>query len=68
MPPMRVSPVLAEAGTSPFVRLEQAKRRLRAADVALIDFGKGGAGSWRLALVPSEQECRRAAAVLAEVL
>jgi acetylornithine aminotransferase len=38
---MRVSPVLTETGTYPFVRLEQAKRRLRADGVELIDFGKG---------------------------
>ena len=38
---MRLSPVLAETGTYPFVRLEQAKRRLQAAGVELIDFGKG---------------------------
>jgi acetylornithine aminotransferase len=41
MPPMRLSPVLAETGTYPFVRLEQAKRRLQAGGVELIDFGKG---------------------------
>jgi acetylornithine aminotransferase len=41
MPPMRLSPVLAETGTYPFVRLEQAKRRLQAAGAELIDFGKG---------------------------
>ena len=38
---MRLSPVLAETGTYPFVRLEQAKRRLQAAGAELIDFGKG---------------------------
>src|SRR5919202_2811696 len=38
---MRLSPVLAETGTYPFVRLEEAKRRLRADGVELIDFGKG---------------------------
>ena len=38
---MQVSPVLAATGTYPFVRLEQAKRRLREQGVALIDFGKG---------------------------
>src|SRR3954470_4923334 len=38
---MRLSPVLAATGTYPFVRLEQAKRRLREQGVALIDFGKG---------------------------
>jgi succinyldiaminopimelate transaminase len=41
MPPMRLSPVLAATGTYPFVRLEQAKRRLQAAGTELIDFGKG---------------------------
>jgi succinyldiaminopimelate transaminase len=38
---MQVSPVLAATGTYPFVRLEEAKRRLTAAGVELIDFGKG---------------------------
>ena len=38
---MRLSPVLAATGTYPFVRLEEAKRRLRARGVDLIDFGKG---------------------------
>jgi aspartate/methionine/tyrosine aminotransferase len=38
---MRLSPVLAATGTYPFVRLEEAKRRLRARGIELIDFGKG---------------------------
>ena len=38
---MQLSPVLAATGTYPFVRLEEAKRRLAAAGVELIDFGKG---------------------------
>ena len=38
---MQLSPVLAATGTYPFVRLEEAKRRLIAEGVALIDFGKG---------------------------
>ena len=38
---MQVSPALRETGTYPFVKLEQAKRRLAAAGVDLIDFGKG---------------------------
>ena len=38
---MNVSPVLRETGTYPFVRLDEAKRRLRAEGVELIDFGKG---------------------------
>ena len=38
---MHLSPVLAATGTYPFVRLEQAKRRLQAQGVDLIDFGKG---------------------------
>src|SRR5919199_5233835 len=38
---MHLSPALAETGTYPFVKLEQAKRRLAAAGVELIDFGKG---------------------------
>jgi acetylornithine aminotransferase len=38
---VQLSPVLAATGTYPFVRLEEAKRRLAAAGVELIDFGKG---------------------------
>jgi succinyldiaminopimelate transaminase len=38
---MNVSPALRATGTYPFVRLEQAKRRLAAEGVELIDFGKG---------------------------
>jgi succinyldiaminopimelate transaminase len=38
---VRLSPVLTATGTYPFVRLDQAKRRLQAEGVALIDFGKG---------------------------
>lgn len=38
---MRLSPVLSATGTYPFVKLEQAKRRLAAQGVVLIDFGKG---------------------------
>ncbi|MFL6030287.1 MAG: pyridoxal phosphate-dependent aminotransferase [Gaiellaceae bacterium] len=38
---MHLSPALAATGTYPFVKLEQAKRRLAAGGVALIDFGKG---------------------------
>ena len=38
---MQLSPVLAATGTYPFVRLEEAKRRLAAAGAELIDFGKG---------------------------
>src|SRR4051794_21939493 len=38
---MQLSPVLAATGTYPFVHLERAKRRLAAAGVDLIDFGKG---------------------------
>jgi succinyldiaminopimelate transaminase len=38
---VRLSPVLEATGTYPFVRLEQAKRRLAAEGVELIDFGKG---------------------------
>jgi len=38
---MQLSPVLAATGTYPFVRLEEAKRRLAAGGVELIDFGKG---------------------------
>src|SRR5919198_4759434 len=38
---MELSPALAATGTYPFVKLEQAKRRLAAQGVDLIDFGKG---------------------------
>src|ERR671936_684779 len=38
---MHVSPVLRETGTYPFVKLDEAKRRLRAEGTELIDFGKG---------------------------
>ena len=38
---MQLSPVLAATGTYPFVRLDEAKRRLAAEGVELIDFGKG---------------------------
>src|SRR5436309_5571405 len=38
---MQLSPALAATGTYPFVKLEQAKRRLATAGVELIDFGKG---------------------------
>ena len=38
---MQLSPALAATGTYPFVKLEQAKRRLAAQGVDLIDFGKG---------------------------
>jgi succinyldiaminopimelate transaminase len=38
---MQLSPVLRATGTYPFVKLEEAKRRLAAEGVELIDFGKG---------------------------
>jgi succinyldiaminopimelate transaminase len=38
---VQLSPVLAATGKYPFVRLEEAKRRLAAEGVELIDFGKG---------------------------
>ena len=38
---MHFSPALAATGTYPFVKLEQAKRRLASEGVDLIDFGKG---------------------------
>jgi len=38
---MQLSPTLTATGTYPFVKLEQAKRRLAAQGVELIDFGKG---------------------------
>jgi succinyldiaminopimelate transaminase len=41
VPVVQLSPALAATGTYPFVKLEQAKRRLAAEGVELIDFGKG---------------------------
>jgi succinyldiaminopimelate transaminase len=41
MQAMQVSPALRATGTYPFVKLEQAKRRLAAQGVELVDFGKG---------------------------
>jgi succinyldiaminopimelate transaminase len=41
VPGVQLSPALAATGTYPFVKLEQAKRRLAADGVDLIDFGKG---------------------------
>ena len=38
---MRLSPVLADLGTYPFVRLEEAKRRLAHEGVSFVDFGVG---------------------------
>jgi succinyldiaminopimelate transaminase len=38
---MRISPKLAQLGTYPFVQLDQAKDRMRARGVPLIDFGVG---------------------------
>src|SRR6266545_4787541 len=38
---MQLSPALTATGTYPFVKLEQARRRLAAKGVAVIDFGKG---------------------------
>jgi succinyldiaminopimelate transaminase len=41
MAPVHFSPALTATGTYPFVKLEEAKRRLAAQGVELIDFGKG---------------------------
>jgi N-succinyldiaminopimelate aminotransferase len=41
VPGVQLSPALAATGTYPFLKLEEAKRRLAAAGVELIDFGKG---------------------------
>ena len=38
---MQVSPVLAEQGTYPFVRIERAKRAAAAAGIEILDFGQG---------------------------
>jgi succinyldiaminopimelate transaminase len=38
---VRVSPILAEQATYPFVRLEQAKRETAARGIEIIDFGQG---------------------------
>src|SRR6266508_4890264 len=53
---MHVSPVLRETGTYPFVKLDEAKRRLRAEGVELIDFGKGDPRE------PTDERIRRALA------
>ena len=53
---MQLSPALAATGTYPFVKLEQAKRRLAAAGVELIDFGKGDPRE------PTDEMIRRALA------
>src|ERR671937_737506 len=53
---MQLSPALAETGTYPFVTLEQARRRLAAAGVDPIDFGKGDPRE------PTDQIIRRALA------
>ena len=58
---MHVSPALRATGTYPFVKLEEAKRRLAADGVELIDFGKGDPmeatdPAIRQALVESLQE------------
>jgi succinyldiaminopimelate transaminase len=39
--PVRIAPTLAGMATYPFLRLEEARRRLVAAGVDVIDFGKG---------------------------
>ena len=41
MTPVKLSPALLATGAYPFVKLEEAKRRLAAQGVPLIDFGKG---------------------------
>jgi acetylornithine aminotransferase len=41
MAPLSLSPALTATGTYPFVKLEEAKRRLVAQGAELIDFGKG---------------------------
>jgi acetylornithine aminotransferase len=53
---MHVSPALRATGTYPFVKLEEAKRRLTASGVALIDFGKGDP------MEPTDPAIRRALA------
>jgi acetylornithine aminotransferase len=56
---MQLSPTLRATGTYPFVKLEQAKRRLAAEGIELIDFGKGD---------PREPTDGRIRAALAESL
>jgi len=41
MAPVPLSPALTATGTYPFVKLEEAKRRLASQGIELIDFGKG---------------------------
>jgi succinyldiaminopimelate transaminase len=38
---VRVSPVLSEQGTYPFVRIERARREAAAAGIEIVDFGQG---------------------------
>ncbi len=51
---MRISPTLARMETYPFVRLEEARRRLEADGVPVIDFGKGDPNE------PTDPSIRRA--------
>jgi len=53
---MHVSPALRETGTYPFVKLDEAKRRLAADGVQLMDFGKGDP------MEPTDPAIRRALA------
>jgi len=54
--PTHLSPALAATGTYPFVKLDQAKRRLAEQGVELIDFGKGDPRE------PTDERIRRALA------
>src|ERR671927_466948 len=51
---MRISPTLTEMATYPFVRLEEARRRLESIGVPAIDFGKGDPNE------PTDERIRRA--------
>jgi succinyldiaminopimelate transaminase len=51
---VRISPTLTEMATYPFVRLEEERRRLEAAGVPVIDFGKGDPNE------PTDERIRRA--------
>jgi succinyldiaminopimelate transaminase len=51
---VRISPTLTEMATYPFIRLEEARRRLEADGVPVIDFGKGDPNE------PTDPRIRRA--------
>ena len=76
-----MNPLLTQMRTYPFAALDEARRSALAAGRTLIDFSlaehaerhrylvaSDEAGYFRLALVPTMEECQRAVAILEEVL